>query len=195
MARPARFTDDDILDSALECVWSEGPHITIANIATQLGGPVGSIYHRFSSRETVLVRLWMRSIRRFQAGLFELAETVDAHEALVSMALHVPRYCREHPDEAASLTLYRHGRLIGDCPDDVRSEVAVLNDNLVDLLSSTTARRYPGAGRSAQEWVLMAVLVSPYGLVRPYLGSAIPLAVDDAVAASADAILRLGDSV
>src|SRR5680860_58981 len=104
--RPARFHAEDILDAALSCVADVGHRVTVADIASRLGAPVGSIYHRFSSRDVLVVRLWLRSVQRFQAGLFELAGTADPHQAMLEIALHIPRYCRAHPDEAASLTLF-----------------------------------------------------------------------------------------
>lgn len=193
MPKPARFTDDDVLDAALARLGEAGPRISIADIARELGGPVGSIYHRFPSREVLMVRLWLRSIHRFQRGLFELAEISDAHEAMIAMALHVPQYCRAHSDEAVGLTLYRQDRLLLDCPDEMRDAVTTMNDSLVTLMTDATRRRYGDVGPDNLKWVEMATQVTPYGLVRPYLGRAIPPEIDTAVAAAADAILQLGD--
>ena len=39
----------------------------------------------------------------------------------------------------------------------------------------------------------LATRISPYGLVRPFIGAEIPSWIDDAVAASAGAIADLGD--
>lgn len=193
MPRPARFTDDDVLDAALARVAVAGPQVTIADIAAQLGGPVGSIYYRFASRDIVLARLWMRSIQRFQAGLFELADLPDPHAALVAMAVSVPAYCRANPAEAVSLTLFRQERLLVECADEVRPAVAVLNDDLLALAEAMTQRRYGEVEDRHRHLVQMAVQLGPYGLVRPLLGGPIPESVDRAVEASADAILRLGD--
>lgn len=194
MPKPARFTDDDVLDAALARVADSGPRTSVAEIARQLGGPVGSIYHRFSSRDVLIVRLWLRSIRRFQSGLVELAETADAHEALIAMAMHVPQYCRAHPDEAVGLTLYRQDRLLLDCPVELRDSVSTMNDALIALGMDMTRRRYDSGSPDKLQWVAMATQVTPYGLVRPYLGQPIPREIDAAVAAAADAILRLGDT-
>lgn len=191
--RPARYTDDDILDAALACVAKDGPRVSVADIADQLHGPVGSIYHRFSSRDVLMVRLWLRSVGRFQAGLFELADTTDPHEAMLAMALHIPQYCRVNPDEATSLTLYRQDRLLAECPDEVGATVATMNDAVTALTADMTRRRYGRLTKNNQQWVNMATRVAPYGLVRPFLGGPIPRQVDDATAAAADAILRLGD--
>lgn len=126
---------------------SDGRAAGISAIAAHLGGGVGSIYHRFGSREEILARLWLRSVERFQAGLFAVAARADGdpHDTLVRLAGHVPAYCRAHRDEAVAL-------------------------------------------------VELATRISPYGLVRPYLGRAVPRRVDEAVAVAADAILRLGDA-
>lgn len=193
MPRPARFTDDDILDAALACVSRGGPRASIADIAAQLDGPVGSIYHRFESRDVLMVRLWMRSVGRFQAGLFALADIPDAHEALRAMALHIPQYCRVHPDEATSLTLYRQDRLLAACPHEVGEAVSTMNDAVTALAADMTRRRYGRPTRNNQQWVHMATRVTPYGLVRPFLGGPVPRTVDHATTAAADAILRLGD--
>lgn len=193
MPRPAHFTHDGILDAALACVVDQGSKVSVADIATQLGGPVGSIYHRFASREVLMVRLWLRSVQRFQTGLFGLAEIPDAHEALIAMSLHIPRYCRAHRDEARSLTLFRQERLLLGCPEPVRAEVGAMNEAIFRLMVEMTRRRFGRATQRNQRWVNLAIRIGPYGLVRPYLGQSIPVQIDAAVAATADAILRLGD--
>lgn len=193
MPRPARFTDDDILDAALACVVTAGPRVSVADIAAQLHGPVGSIYHRFSSRDALMVRLWLRSVHRFQAGLLELAGTPDPHQALLAMARHIPQYCRAHQDEATSLTLYRQDRLLAECPDELNGAVTTMNDTLTALTRDMTRRRYGRLTTNNQQLVVMATRVAPYGLVRPHLGGPIPPLVDDATTAAADAILGLGD--
>lgn len=193
MPRPARYTDDDILDAALAGVATTGPGISVAGIAEEMQGPTGSIYHRFPSRDVLMARLWLRSVSRFQAGLFELAAIPDPHEALLAMALHIPRYCRAHQDEATSLTLYRQDRLLAEGPGELSDAVATMNDAVSVLTSDLTRRRYGHLTKGGQAWVHMATRVAPYGLSRPYLGGPVPSRVDDATAASADAILRLGD--
>ena len=193
MPRPARFTTDDILDAALAGVVKDGPRVSVSDIADHLQGPVGSIYHRFPSRDALMVRLWLRSVERFQAGLAPLAVIPDAHEALLAMARHIPQFCRVHQDEAASLTLFRQDRLPDECPDELRDAVATMNDTVAALLADVTRRRYGRVTKRHHHCVRMATVVGPYGLVRPYLGGPIPPLVDDATIAAADAILNLGD--
>jgi AcrR family transcriptional regulator len=195
--RAPRFTDDDVLDAARDVVARQGRRVTIADVADELGGPVGSIYHRFDSRDELLARLWLRSVARFQRGLFELAEagraTGDAHRTLVELALHVPRYCRDHVAEGRALTLHRQSQLLRDCPEGLREVVATVNDELDALTVDLTRWRFGSATPELVELVITACRTSPYGLVRPHLGRDVPALVDATTAAATDAILRLGD--
>ena len=50
MARPARFTDRDLLEAAATVAAAHGPGAaTIQGIAKAAGAPTGSLYHRFPS--------------------------------------------------------------------------------------------------------------------------------------------------
>ncbi|MDO4901120.1 TetR family transcriptional regulator [Actinomyces sp.] len=44
MARPVKFSSDDILDAAARVVLARGQHTTVAEIAGEAGAPVGSVY-------------------------------------------------------------------------------------------------------------------------------------------------------
>jgi hypothetical protein len=46
-----------------------------------MGAPVGSIYHRGTSRYLLLARLWIRAARRFQVGFLRAFEADDLDEA------------------------------------------------------------------------------------------------------------------
>ena len=67
MGRPPKFTEDALLDAALTIVAQDGAAATTAAIATAAGAKPGSLYYRFPNREVLLLTLWVRSIRRFQA--------------------------------------------------------------------------------------------------------------------------------
>ncbi|WP_340537086.1 TetR/AcrR family transcriptional regulator [Nocardioides sp. GXZ039] len=196
MPRPAKFTDEEVLDAALSCVSDDGAGVTMADVAARLGGPVGSIYHRFASRDELLARLWIRTVRDFQAGLFALAETYegDPERILVDSALHVPRYCREHPDRARALSLFRQPVLLASAPEGVRDDVASLNDGIDRLARRLTRAHYGSASAAHVELVLLATRIAPYGLVRPYVGAPVPPVIDQATRASAEAILSLEPS-
>ncbi len=195
MARPARFSDDDVLDAALRAVAAHGPDATIAQVATELQGPVGSIYHRFGSREDLLARLWVRSVRRFHEALIPRLEAADSHDALVAGARFVVTYCDDQRAEAVALRLFDRDRLlaVAGLPEELRTRIRTVNDGVDDVVRGLTRRRYGRATASTLGRVHLATRVLPYGLVRPWLGQAVPAAVADAAEAGADAVLRLGD--
>ena len=56
MARPAQFTSEAFVDAAIALVAEGGAGAaTLQAIARRVGGPTGSIYHRFESRAAILV--------------------------------------------------------------------------------------------------------------------------------------------
>ena len=193
MARPKKFSTDQILDGALAVVGRRWRAATIADVATEIGAPVGSIYHRFGSREALFVSLWLRSIRRFHVGFLDAAGGDDAREAAVAAAVHIPRYCREHPTEALALSLYRWESLVEDGPAELTDQIRTVNDKIDAALQRLSVNRFGSEDRRHRELLATAVQACPYGLVRPYLGTDVPDELDDIVAAAADAILRLGD--
>lgn len=195
VSRAAKFSDDDVLDAAQAALVGVGRDAGISVIAAELGGPVGSIYHRFGSREEVLARLWLRSVDRFHARLFATAAKPAAgpHEVLVSLAAQVPAYCRRHRDEAVALTLFRAAALATSGPESVRHAAAHVNDGLLAMVGDLARQRFGRADRETLDLVATAIQVCPYGLVRPYLGRPVPKRIDRATVAAADAILRLGD--
>ncbi|WP_066913551.1 TetR/AcrR family transcriptional regulator [Millisia brevis] len=194
MARPTKFSTEQILDGALAVVGRRWRAATIADVGAQIGAPVGSIYHRFGSREELFVALWLRSIRRFHVGFLAATEGPDARRAAVAAAVHIPRYCRRYPAEALALSLYRWEALIEDGPADLIDEIGTVNDDVEAALRRLCADRFGSTDPRHLELLSVAVQACPYGLVRPYLGAEVPAALDDIVAAASGAILDLGDT-
>jgi AcrR family transcriptional regulator len=188
MGRPAKFTEDRILDAALAVTAAHGPAAaTIAAIARRLGAPSGSLYHRFGSRDLLLAGLWTRCVRRFQDGFVAALAEDDAEGA----ALHTPRWCRQHPDEAAVLLLYRREDLAAEWPGELGVELEALGREAADALDAFTGR-HPGLGR---ERLVFATVDVPYGAVRRHLLARRPppLQVDDLIARTCRAVLSDAD--
>ncbi|OYO17261.1 TetR family transcriptional regulator [Enemella dayhoffiae] len=193
MARPAKFSTDDLLDGAQRAVVEHGLGASIGQVAAEVGAPVGSIYHRFPSREHLFVTLWMRSIRAFHVGLLATAEIDDPREALLAQAVHIPRFCRDNPQVALCMTLYRHSVLRESAPESLRTEVGELNDAVWAMVARQTEAVFGRRDEHLALVVAIAVQQCPYGLVRPFIGAQIPVPpwLDDAVVAAAGAILDL----
>src|SRR5260221_14615456 len=131
MGRPSKFDSEQMLDAAAGLVARGGPgRATVAAIAEQLGAPSGSIYHRFESRDLLLARLWIRTVRRAQEGFAAALDGPDLAEAARQAALHIPRWARSHLDEATVLLLYRREDLAAHRPAELGPEVAGLHDDV-----------------------------------------------------------------
>ena len=184
MGRPAKFDEGRILDAALAITAESGPGAaTIGAIAKRLGAPSGSLYHRFGSRDLLLASLWTRTVRRFQGGYIDALGREDAEAA----ALHTPRWCREHLDEATVLLLYRRQDVAATWPAELAGDLGTLNAAVARALDGFVARR-PGVDR---ERLVFATVDVPYGAVRRYLldGCPPPPLVDDLITTSCRAVL------
>lgn len=194
MARPARFTDDDILDGVECAVFTQGPEATIADVAKALDAPVGSIYHRFSSREELFVAAWIRGIRRFHMSFLTALDHPDPETALVNAAVEVPRWCNAHPRQARTLMLYRHRTLLQEPPPRWRDDLEHLNEAALAAVTETARRRWGRVSRRRIELAMLAVQQLPYGLTRPHIGGPVPASISTAVRAAVPAVLALGDT-
>lgn len=184
MARPAKFTSEQIIDSAAALVAEGGPAgATMASIAQRLGGPTGSIYHRFESRDLLLAMVWIRTARRAQAGFVDALAEEDVDRAAIEGALHIPRWARSHLQEAQILLLHRREDLAKRWPTELGDELEALGRQIEAALRQFTRRlngRLTKTGLQASAFALVDV---PYAAVRRYLlaGKAPPRSVDHLV--------------
>ncbi|WP_280426219.1 TetR/AcrR family transcriptional regulator [Nocardia carnea] len=190
MARPRRFTDDQVLDAARDLL--ADPAITrpgIAAISAASGVHTGSIYVRFASRDELLARLWLRSIRRFQTGLID---ALSGPDPLLAAAAYLPRYCREHPTEARAMKMFHREELLGTGPDDLRAAIATVNDEMNTAIHDAVTTEFGVADELGMAIATAAVKAIPYGLVRDYIARAapIPVWIDDIAATASTAVVR-----
>lgn len=193
MAKPAKFTSEQILDSAQEVCLRRGSEVTVSQVAHAVDAPIGSIYHRFPSRHALLGALWARSVRRFHTGLFAAGEIEDPREAMAAMARHVPQFCRDNPGEAKAMTLFRRSELVELLPEEERADIVGIDDDVDALLREVTERRYSRFTEYRYRLAVAGTRQCPYGLVRPMVGNAIPDEFDGICVAAAEGILALGD--
>ncbi len=170
MARPAAFTDDRLLDGALALVAAGGPGAaTIAAISEATGAPVGSIYHRFASRELLMARLWMRTVAAFQRGFIQAVAAEDPERAAVGAIDHVVGWAREHPAQMRVLVLYRREDLAARWPEELGRELAGLRRDLEVALCDHARARYGRDDADVVARVTFALVDIPYAAVRRYV--------------------------
>ncbi|WP_225731820.1 MULTISPECIES: TetR/AcrR family transcriptional regulator [unclassified Nocardia] len=190
MARPRRFTDDQVLDAARDLLADPATtRPTIAAISAASGVHTGSIYVRFASREELLARLWLRSIQRFHIGFIAALSGADP---LLAAAIHLAQYCRAHPTEARAMKMFRREELLEVVPDELRAEIATVNDRMNDALRAAVAAQFGDADEQHMAIAVAAVKAIPYGLVREYIANAAPIPdwVDDVIATATSAVVH-----
>jgi len=192
MGRPAKFNTEQILDATAQLVAEGGPRLaTVAGIAERLGAPTGSIYHRFNSRDLLLARLWIRTVRRSQEGFVAALSQDDVEKAALHAALHVPRWSRSNLDDACVLVLYRREQLAEQWPEELGAELATLNDAIKAGVRGFVRRRFGSVTKANLDVTSFALLDVPYAAVRRYLinSSPPPPSVDDLIARTVRCIL------
>ncbi|MFH8369920.1 TetR/AcrR family transcriptional regulator [Streptomyces sp. NPDC018031] len=176
MARPARFDIDQLLDAAVRLGAAAGPAgVTMSAVATEVGAPSGSVYHRFPGRPALLAEVWLRTVERFQGGYFRALEAEpDPLRAGCAAARHVVAWSRAHPEEAALLL---HGaRNFGRATwsEEHRERADRGNQRVLDSVAALGSAL--GAHRPKDaERVALAVIELPLSLVRRHLGPGTPL--------------------
>jgi AcrR family transcriptional regulator len=187
MARPLVHDRDRILDAARELALDQGGRAaTIEAIAAASGASSGSLYHRFGSRDGVLLAVLERAVARFADPFVRALAEPDPRAAALAGARRVVRFARQHRADATLLVSVRPTDLL--VADPVRSPAYDAVDEAVRGL----ARRLIGsADGAAAQRVRLAVVDLPYGALRRTLvfGLPLPRTLEQDVAVACAAVL------
>jgi len=172
MGRKPRFETDRFLDAALKLLHSGGPAaVTVAGIAESVGAPVGSVYHRFPSRDVILAELWMRTARAFQDGFLEMLGKGNAVEA----ALYTVRWSRSRLEESRLLLLYRREDLTrGNWPAAMKNNAADLEAELGAGLREFAKKRFGRVTKRDMERTVFALVDVPLAAVLRHVQASEP---------------------
>jgi AcrR family transcriptional regulator len=184
MAPPRKHDTDAILDAARALALRDGPRsVSVAAIAKASGAPVGTLYHRFQSRDTILADAWMRALKRFHTRWLEAADAPDPIEAGVAMAVSVIAFARDHPDDARLLITLRRRDLV-----DAPGETENLDAPVQDAIRRLARRIYNSTDDRAADRVTRALVDVPYAAVRRHR-TPLPPWLEKEVALAARALL------
>jgi len=188
VARRQVFSLDQLLDGAQRAVAQNGRDATLAQIGQACGAPMGSIYYRFASRDELTGELWLRAIGRWHRYLSQMMKDApQPRAALLAVASAIPDYCRQYPDEAMAMTLWRQPDLATAGPAKLRARAAVVNDDIMGQIFALASEVVPKAGF---EQVVAVVMQLSYGLTRPFVGKEVPRWLDPLVLAAVDGALN-----
>jgi AcrR family transcriptional regulator len=182
-----------VLDAARALVLGEGVgRATVRAIAARAGAPMGTLYHRFSSREALLAAMWLRAVRRSQADFIRALAHEDPLRAAVGAALSIVAFCEREPEDAQLLVTVRREDLVTKVDAELRRELESVNRPVSKLLAEATERLFGRRTAAEKETMMLALFDLPYGAVRRHLIARrpIPAQVPPAVAKAVEAVLR-----
>jgi AcrR family transcriptional regulator len=165
MARRSSFTDHEIFRCVAQQFAFRG-RFTIDELTAETGLSMGSIYHRFGSRDGLLAEAWLSAVERFQTVFLEALAPQTLASAL-DAALATPNFCRSHHGEAVLLACCRRSEfLLPDTPADLRLRIETVN-----LAAERAMRDLAAAIRRPLLACHLALVAYPLGAVRLYLPS------------------------
>ena len=193
MPRPAKFPEDKILRAASKIVADDGPNAaTITAIATAIGAPSGSIYHRFRTRDELLGRLWLTKAAFFQDSFAKALEHPEPRQAALQAALSLPRSVRADFIGARIMLLHRREDFLSErWPPDMKKEATRLGEQVRTLLADCSQRLFGSSTKASRLKTSFAIVDVPFAAVRRYVGAneIPPPEVDLLIATAVTAIL------
>lgn len=178
MGRPPYFDRSQVLDSAMKLVAEKGAgRTTIAAIGSQLGAPVGSIYHRYPSRELLLANMWLELVELFQPGFLGplLDPELDPSDAAEGAIRFIAAWIAQYPMQSRVLLLHRREDLLVDgWPAQVRERAARLERDAARALRAFARRCRGGCSSSELRLVRFALVDLPLAAFRPAVEAGCP---------------------
>jgi AcrR family transcriptional regulator len=170
------FSTDAILDAAREVIIARGARgATVEAIGRAAGVPVGSIYHRFSSIDELLARVWLRAVRRSQQRALAVPTSAERPlESAVAVAVAMYDHCLAEPQDTLLLDALRRRDLLGLDVGELAAEVESANDDVVALMAMLARGLYGRADQRGRDLVLLALVDLPHGFAHRQLISGMP---------------------
>lgn len=171
MGRPPVFHRDRILEAARALVARRGPAgLTMASLAEQLRGPVGSIYHRYPSRDLLLADLWLETIESFQPAFLDHLHGADPVAAGLEGVRFACRWVHHHREEGRLLLLHRREDLIqGEWPAQYSRRAKRLRQQAARGMRAYCRRLYGVSSARHLRRVRFAVVDLPQAALKPLI--------------------------
>lgn len=151
--------------------------VRMQSVVEETGVSVGSLYHRFGSREGLLARAWLDTLAAFHARFLAALDQPGDVPGLAA-ALETPRFCRDEPDKALILVCCRRSELMSDdTPEALQAELASANDQVAGAMHAFCRR----TGLS-MKIARLGLIGFPLGAVKLYMpGDPVPEALDEEI--------------
>lgn len=189
MGRKAYFKNEEFINSAVQIIAKDGlKALTIAALAKRINAPVGSVYHRFPSRDALLAEVWLNIIELFQNEFLEKLQD-DGLQATLSCV----QWVRMHPNEARIMLLYRiYDLTSGKWPEDLQKRARRLAKELQEGIFAFTKKQFGHVTKENTDRAIFAIYDAPIGIIRRYLrdDKVPPQSVNDLVRETYEAVIE-----
>ncbi len=176
MARSSTFDDSQIFAAVGSLLVRDG-NVTLQAIVAETGVSIGSLYHRFGSRETLLARTWLDAVEAFQLEFLAALES-GGSDAGKRAALVTPRFCRTQRERAIVLACCRQEEFTSpDLPEDLLRSISGANHRAAAAICS-----YADNNAYPLEACRLGLVAFPLAAVRLYLpDQPVPESIDQYV--------------
>ncbi len=166
---------------------AENGAVTLQTVVAETGVSIGSLYHRYGSREGLMAQTWLDAVKAFQARFLAALES-DDENAGECAALATPQFCRAERERAIVLTCCRPSEFVSEAtPQDLVEEINCVNDD-----AAAAVRRFARRSGYTLEACRMGLVAFPLGAVRLYLPRRpVPASLDDYISAAFRAAVNI----
>jgi AcrR family transcriptional regulator len=176
MGRPSRYDEAEILEGAKHVSAELGPqNLTIAAVAGQARVPVGSIYHRYASRDEILAAVWLDLVEEFQERFLAELETAEPLRGGLAAVRYVCAWVRRHPREARLLLLHRREDFASErWPASYRTRAEGLASRAGASLGEYALRLVGHAGPAELRHLRFALVDLPTAVLKEDIEAGVP---------------------
>ncbi|MEM8695821.1 MAG: TetR/AcrR family transcriptional regulator [Pseudomonadota bacterium] len=177
MARSSTFEDSQIF-AAVGVLLARDGAVTLQAIVAETGVSIGSLYHRYGSRETLLARTWLDAVGAFQAEFLAALDS-GGDDAGERAALVTPQFCRNQKARAVVLACCRQSEFASaELSEELQRSIASAND-----AAAAALREFADDRGYTLEACRLGLVAFPLAAVRLYLpDNPVPESIDAYVA-------------
>lgn len=189
MGRRSTFSDEQVF-SAVSSQIATSAEFKIQDLAKETGISIGSLYHRFSSREGLLAATWLDALLASHEALLSALET-PGEDAGLQAALATPRFAREHRARAIILCLGRRETLL----TETAPEEALATSEETNAKVKSALERFADRSNVSMQACMHGIVAFPLASVKLYLPARhVPRSVDSFVSAAYHAAMAADTS-
>ncbi|MFK7915172.1 MAG: TetR family transcriptional regulator [Pseudomonadales bacterium] len=179
MGRRSTLREPAIFSAVAKALADAGT-VTLADIVEATGVAMGSLYHRYGSREGLLAAAWLDALQAFVATMAPLLRST-APDAGVTAATGTTRFCRAEPERAIILACCRQSEFFTANSDPaITAKIEALNESIAGALVQFAKQQ-----NLSLQAARLGLVSFPLGAVRQFLPrQSIPEEIDTYVAAA-----------